>query len=243
MKEKRYMKREAALLLLLCMLVASITSTFALAAGKLPDYTGEWTNFRKSDTNMAIVSLPTPIAENSIGLKWGVKLGAGWSSAPTPPLIVNGDLYIASKDQVLKLDKKTGETLLSSEKLAGGVGFALNPMTYAEGMLFVQIGNGRVQALRADTLESLWISEPLGGQTLSPIVYKNGYIYTGSWRGEELERVYFCLSVEDEDPERTDEEKKATWTLSHRGGFYWAGAYATDNYIVFGSDDGKGDGF
>lgn len=237
MKESKYMKRGAALLLLLCMVVA-IMPTTAFAVGKLPNYTGEWTNFRKSDTNMAIVSSPISIAENSAGLKWGVKYGGGWSSAPTPPLIVNGDLYIASKDQVLKLDKETGETLLSSEKLAGNVGFALNPMTYAEGMIFVQIGNGRIQALRADTLESLWISEPLGGQTLSPIVYKNGYIYTGSWRDEELDGVYFCLSVEDEDPERTDEEKKATWTLSHRGGFYWVGAYATDNYIVFGSDDG-----
>jgi len=237
-KGRRNIKRGAALLLILCM-IAIMMPTTVFAAEKLPNYTGEWTNFRKNDANMAIVSSPIPITENSAVLKWGVKYGSGWAAAPTPPLIVNGNLYVASKDQVLKIDKETGETILSSEKLAGNVGFALNPMTYAEGMIFVQIGNGRIQALRADTLESLWISEPLGGQTLSPIVYKNGYIYTGSWRDEELDGVYFCLSVEDEDPESPDEEKKATWTLSHLGGFYWAGAYATDNYIVFGSDDGS----
>ena len=50
---------------------------------------------------------------------------------------------------------------------------------------------------------------------------------------------YVCLSVTDEDPGKTDEEKTATWTYSHKGGFYWAGACAADNAVIVGSDDGS----
>ena len=32
--------------------------------------------------------------------------------------------------------------------------------------------------------------------------------------------------------------KYCTWKYNHKGGFYWAGAYASKDYLVFGSDDG-----
>ena len=95
-------------------------------------------------------------------------------------------------------------------------------------MIFAQVGNGQVQAVDATTLKSVWISEVLGGQTLSPITYKNGYIYTGTWNSESKEGTYFCLSVTDEDPDNPTEIKKCAWKFSHMGGFYWAGSYATE---------------
>ena len=112
------------------------------------------------------------------------------------------------------------------------------PLTYAEGMLFAQIGGGKIQAISATTLKSLWISESIGGQTISPVTYKDGYIYTGTWDNETTAGTYFCLSVTDEDPTRGDEVKYCTWKYNHKGGFYWAGAYASKDYLVFGSDDG-----
>lgn len=36
-------------------------------------------------------------------------------------------------------------------------------------------------------------------------------------------------------------QRKFYGNLGHKGGFYWAGAYATDKYVVFGSDDGTGE--
>lgn len=60
-------------------------------------------------------------------------------------------------------------------------------------MLFAQIGGGQIQAVSASTLRSVWISESLGGQTLSPITYKDGYIYTGTWNSETTAGSYFCL--------------------------------------------------
>lgn len=210
-------------------------------AGTLPHYTAQWWNFRNSETNMAITSAHTPVTAESAVLKWAQKYGSGWSSAPVPPIIVNNYIYTANNTRVLKLNLQTG-ALEQEGTLAGSVGFALNNLVYAEGMLFALIGNGQVQALHAQTLESLWISEPLGGQTLCPLTYRDGYIYTGTWNSETAEGTFFCLSVTDEDPGSPSETKYCTWKFDSLGGFYWAGAYAAEQYVVFGSDDGKAEG-
>ena len=97
-----------------------------------------------------------------------------------------------------------------------------------------------MQAIDAATLKSVWVSEGFEGQLISPITYHNGYIYTGTWQQEEKAGTYFCLSTTDEDPASAAETKQTSWTISKTGGFYWVGAYATDNYVIFGSDNGKG---
>ena len=166
----------------------------------------------------------------------------GWEAAITPPLILGGAVYVASGQFIYKLDKNTGEILQTSEQLSGNMQYAMIPLTYAEGMLFAQIGGGQIQAVSATSLKSLWISESLGGQTLSPITYKDGYIYTGTWNSETTAGSYFCLSVTDEDPSTGIEIKHCTWKYNHKGGFYWAGSYASSDYLVFGSDDGSSEG-
>ncbi len=207
-------------------------------ASPLPDYTGDWTSFRGNDQNMGATNAKTPRTADETMLKWAVKPSDSWSESITPPIILNGYLYIAKGNRIVKIDPQNGEIVASSADMAGSVGYALNPVTYGGGMIFVPIGLGRVQALRADTLESLWVSEQLGGQTLTPATYRNGYIYTGTWNSEIKSGTYFCLSVTDEDPSKTNETKACTWKLNHNGGFYWAGAYATDQYVIFGGDDG-----
>lgn len=202
----------------------------------------EWWNYRNSEENNGVTGVSTPENADEVSEKWAVQISGEWSNSFTPPLLLGGALYTAAGKYVYKLDKDTGEILAVSEELKGSMVFALNSLTYAEGMVFAQIGNGQIQALSATTLESVWISEPLGGQTLSPITYKNGYIYTGTWNSETSPGTYFCLSVTDEDPNKKDEIKYCTWKYSHKGGFYWAGSYASDDYVVFGSDDGTQEG-
>ena len=211
-------------------------------ASALPRYEGDWTSFRGNEANMGLTAAETPVSYETAYLKWAARLGAGWANSPTPPLVLNGALYVAADDKVARLDKDTGEVLAISPEMAGNVGFAMNPITYAEGMLFVAITEGRIQALRADTREPLWVSERLGGQTLCPVTYHGGYLYTGTWNNHDEVGSYLCLSVTDEDPSRRDEVKPCTWRIDHLGGFYWAGAYATDRYVVFGSDDGLREG-
>ncbi|MBE7046719.1 MAG: hypothetical protein E7396_04805 [Ruminococcaceae bacterium] len=205
----------------------------------LPDYDGDWVNFRSNEENMGITYSHTPRNSGEMELKWAQKHSFSYKESITPPIIVNDNLYIAKGDRIVILDRYTGEELMVSEPLEGEIGYALNPVTYGGGMIFVPISKGRIQALRADNLESLWVSKELGGQSLSPIAYKDGYIFSGTWSGENKEGKYYCLEVTDEDTLDNAETKEPLWEISHMGGFYWAGAYCSDGYVVFGSDDGK----
>ena len=204
----------------------------------------DWSSYQNSETNNGITDRAMPTSKNTITQKWATRLDAkGWDAALTPPLILGGYVYVASGQFIYKMDKNTGDIIQTSERMSGNMQYAMIPLAYAEGMLFAQIGGGQIQALSATTLKSLWISEKLGGQTLSPITYKDGYIYTGTWNSDTTPGSYFCLSVTDEDPSKGNEIKYCTWKYDHKGGFYWAGAYASENYLVFGSDDGAGDAY
>ena len=204
----------------------------------------DWSSYRNSETNNGITDTATPTGRDTTVQKWSMRLDAkGWDASLTPPLILGGYLYVASGQFIYKIDKNTGDIVQTSEQMHGNMQYAMIPLAYAEGMLFAQIGGGQIQALSATSLKSLWISESLGGQTLSPITYKDGYIYTGTWTSDTTAGSYFCLSVTDEDPSKGDEVKYCTWKYNHKGGFYWTGAYASENYLVFGSDDGAGDAY
>ncbi len=232
--------------------ITAIVLAFMLCMGMLPAgafaaqniSNVEWANFRNSDENNGVTDRETPVTTEEATLKWAAPVAKGYTQSCTPPLILDGYAYTAQGRYIYKLDKETGKQMAQSVKLAGQLGYALNPILYANGMLFVQINNGRIQALDAKTLESLWISEEVGGQTLSPVTYKNGYIYTGTWNAEDKDGTYYCLSVRDEKPDQPDEVKKCTWKFvpSQKGetprGFYWAGSYVSENYVAFGSDDG-----
>ena len=100
----------------------------------------DWINFRNSDTNNGITGSSTPTSADSTLLKWNTRIGVGWEAAITPPLILGRAVYVASGQFIYKLDKNTGEILQTSEQLSGNMQYAMIPLTYAEGMLFAQIG-------------------------------------------------------------------------------------------------------
>lgn len=204
--------------------------------------TGEWPSFRGNEANNGVTSAKTPISADATVKSWAVQVGG----TPTPPLMVNGKLYVLTGSTVKAIDPKTGTVTATSERLAGTSQFGTNPIAYGDGKFYIQLDantsdeKAHVQAIDAATLKSVWVSEGFEGQLISPITYHNGYIYTGTWQQEEKAGTYFCLSTTDEDPGRATETKQTSWTISKTGGFYWVGAYAADNYVIFGSDNGKG---
>ena len=199
----------------------------------------EWKNFRNSDVNMGITSARTPTSAKSTNLRWAKKYGSGWAAAPCIQIIVKGKVMTIVGSKIYQLDPKTGEVEKEGQ-LVAATNWGYTPMTYADGMIFCPLANGTIQAVNADTLESVWVyKDPLGGQSLSPITYSDGYIYTGFWNSETKDANYVCLSVTDEDTEKTDESKLATWRFTHTGGFYWAGSVAIGDSLVFGTDDGE----
>ena len=200
----------------------------------------DWPLFRKNAENNGVVDVRTPITAEDTVLVWANKLGEGYSgSAVGSPIIVGGYLYTYSDTTIMKVDKETG-LILKTGTMVGGSSFAINSATYAEGMIFIGLANGRVQAFNAETLESLWVyQDALGGQPNCPIAYADGYIYTGFWNSETKQANFACLSVTDEDATKTNEAKLPTWTYTHNG-FYWAGAYVNSDFVLVTTDDGEG---
>ena len=202
-----------------------------------------------------------PLTKDTGTLLWKVNFGTGWTASPTPPVYYNKKIYTVADGKAHILSAKTGKILASSEELIGSTGYAIQKPVLkkidGKRLMFIHAGQGRVQCLDADTLESLWISEPVyntvngkdtAGQTVSPITVSDDMIYTGTWTGEKTAGSYFCMTVTDDDPAKPDEIKPVTWVYKpeEQGdgerGFYFAGAYAGAGFIVFGSDDGAAAG-
>lgn len=200
--------------------------------------TAEWGNFRNGDNNLGITNAKTPYAPEDTELLWAVKHGTGWAAAPGSPIMVDGDIYTYSGSTIRRLNSMTGETVTEGT-MVDESSYSIVPMTYGDGMVFVGLSGGKIQAFNAKTLESLWVyTDELGGQPNCPITYKDGYIYAGFWNSHTRDANFACINTIDEDHASATEVKYASWTYTRAGGFYWAGAYVTDKLAIVGTDDG-----
>ena len=201
--------------------------------------TAEWGNFRNGDNNLGITDARTPYAPEDAELLWAVKYGSGWGGNATgSPIMVDGDIYTYSGTTIRRVDSMTGE-VVTTGTMVDSSSYSIVPMTYADGMVFIGLSGGKIQAFNARTLESLWVyTDELGGQPNCPITYKDGYIYAGFWNGEDRNANFACINTIDEDHASGTEAKYASWTYTRQGGFYWAGAYVTDKLAIVGTDDG-----
>lgn len=206
---------------------------------EIKDLDSQWPSFRDENNNV-VLDEKTPVkAEDSV-LYWANK--DAFDGYCGHPILVDGYLYTYDSKNLLKIDTVTGKLVKRGGALARPSSFAIQPPTYADGMIFVGLSQGTIQAFNAETMESLWVYEdPLGGQPNCQITYKNGYIYTGFWNSETAEANYVCISTADEDPSQTNEKKVATWTHTGKGGYYWAGTYADESgkFLLQGTEDGE----
>ena len=204
--------------------------------GSIPS---EWPNFRGSNSNNGVISAPVPTAAEDGTLYWANQIGSGIDAdAVGSPILVDGDLITYASNKLYRVDTVTGQ-IKQTGTMDHKSSFSITPPTYAEGMVFVALSNGTIQAFNADTLESLWIYEdPLGGQPNCPLTVHNGLLYTGFWNSETGDANFVCMTITDEDPGYGDENKAASWYHTAKGGYYWAGAYACDDFVLIGTDDG-----
>ncbi len=202
------------------------------------DVSAEWPNFRGNAYNNGIVNFDLPTSSGESQLLWAKKMGEGWSNAVSTQLIVDGCIVFMANTTIYKVNMSSG-AIVAQGTMCDKFNWGYTPFAYGEGKIFVSLASGKVQAFDATTLESLWVyTDPVGGQSVSPVVYSDGYVYTGFWRSEKKDANYVCLKAEDEDRTQATEAKEATWTIVNKGGFYWAGALAAGDYLVFGGDDG-----
>ena len=208
--------------------------------------TSSWPSFRGNDNANGVVNAKTPTSSDTAVLSWANKLGDGYSTSALgcPILIEEGGvefLIVYSGRTLYKVESVTG-TVVATGAMCDTSSFAITSATYGPdcGMLFVALSSGTVQAFDAATLESLWIyQDMLGGQPNCPLTYHDGYVYTGFWNQEKENANFVCLSATDENPTSGSEKKLARWTYTRMGGFYWAGAYVCDDYLLVGADDGQ----
>lgn len=223
--------------------ITSVLMSGALVASMLPfslfQAVAENTDI-VSNTNNNVVNSKIPTLADDAVLNWATKVGEGYdSNAIGTPIIVGDSLIFCSGTRLYKMDKYNG-TVQAYSEMAGRSSYNIVPPTYADNKIFVGLANGTVQAFDAQTLKSLWIyKDQLSGQPNSPIVYSNGCVYTGFWNNEDAEANYVCISAKDEDAQNDLEEKQSIWQYTHKGGFYWAGAYACSDYLLVGTDDGQ----
>ncbi|MBQ6809879.1 MAG: S-layer homology domain-containing protein, partial [Firmicutes bacterium] len=223
MKHKKLQRVITVFLAVVCMFCFSAQGIFAL----------NWVDFQGNPEHNGVVDVNLPTVAEDATLYWATKATniIGIASAPSHPIIVDDVLVYFAGKKVYKADTVTGE-ILQEGTISGASTWNITAPTYADGVLYLSLANGVIQAIDFETLESLWIyRNGKSGQSNCPIVYHDGYVYTGYWNGPSKDADYVCVSAED---------GSEVWTLTHTGGFYWAGCYVNDTYLLVGSDDGFG---
>ncbi|MCM1987057.1 PQQ-binding-like beta-propeller repeat protein [Methanococcoides seepicolus] len=193
-----------------------------------PVVASDWSTFLKDNSNTGITADEAPITAPEISVTWATKVGY----ANTAPMIVGNTIYVASKQNVLAIDKVTGDIIWQSDM--HNLDIIGNP-TYGNNKIFVPTSTGYLFTFNATTGAELWdISVGNTRYLLSPIKYEDNRIYfadSTDWGGSN--GTFYCY----------DENGNQIWTYTSTSsgniGYYFAGAALIDDYIVFGNSNGN----
>lgn len=225
------MKKISSSLLVLFLMIQMMTPIQAI--------THQWHEFKEN--NNVIQTMTTQTMEET-NIAWSKDFTEGWD-AISDPIIVDSQIYVASgtNSKLYKLDMN-GQ-VLQEMTLAGSLGYNIN-ITYGDGMIFIPISDGRIQAVDSQTMTSLWLSEKTEGYVQGKFTYQDGYLYVGSMNSAypNSSGSFYALKTEDTDINKTDEVKDFTWEYASNnttGGYNWAKAVIANETVYFGGNDGK----
>lgn len=201
-----------------------------------------WPSFRADADNNAVTAAATPASTQQTALRWSRSFGSSWGTSPSPQIAVGNALFVMSGTTLYKVDQQTGTTLATGT-MAAAPSFAYTAPTYGDGMIFVPLSGGIIQAFDAATLQSLWVyRDSLGGQNWVSPTYADGYVYGGFYTSDTGKAHFVCLNTKDPEASQAAERKKAVWTYTCPGGFYWTKAVAVGDAVVFGTNGGSSSG-
>lgn len=204
--------------------------TINLIKVKPEDVTVEWPLFRGDADNMAIVDYSTPRISAEASLKWSSKLTSGWTENSTNIIIAEDHIWVVIKNELAKYDKEGN--LIQKATLSSNAEYNTH-IAYGDRTIFVAFYNGVIEAIDTTDMNTKWISEKITDEhsVFTPVLYNNGYIYAGTSEGWDCTSgYYFCINAED---------GSIVWKNKSDGkGYYWAGATAIENAVVYGNDDG-----
>lgn len=198
-----------------------------------PDWDAEWAGYGNSGNGSTVTDAKTPA--QAAGLKWAFdwKAESGQQYANcSEPVIANGFVYIATENELIKIDSSTGKKVASAP-LASKVSYTSRPI-YTNGLIIVPLNGGAVQAITADKLICKWLTPGLTDLTQSSctVVSDGEYVYVGSVDisyDENYNATYGNGSFA--------RIKIATGEVSWQNidpaeGYYWTGAALTDKYAI-----------
>lgn len=198
-----------------------------------PDWDAEWAGYGNSGNGASVTDAKTPV--QAAGLKWAFdwKAESGQQYANcSEPVIANGFVYIATENELIKIDSSTGKKVASAP-LASKVSYTSRPI-YTNGLIIVPLNGGAVQAITADKLICKWLTPGLTDLTQSSctVVSDGEYVYVGSADisyDENYNATYGNGSLK--------RIKIATGEVSWQNidpaeGYYWTGAALTDKYTI-----------
>lgn len=198
-----------------------------------PDWDSAWPGYASGSNTTA----PTPTDEVKESWVTQIKDSADWATNVSDPIYVGDYVYIAAGSKLLQLNAETGETEREGTLVAPINSIAR--MVYVDGRIIVPLSGGRLQALTADRLATLWMTPALSAteqgdqQSLSTLTLGDGCVYFGTavadWSvtyGGSL----VCVDIQ---------TGKVLWFQENsEKGYYWSGAALAGSYVVVGDDAG-----
>ena len=196
------------------------------SAPRPSDWKSDWDG--KSNAAVENVSTPTGALASSWTFDWKAYSGSAYPNA-SEPIVVNGNVYLAVNKRLLKIDAESGKVLAESN-LKTAVGYTSRPI-YANGLVIVPLDGGAVQALTADALTTVWVTDSVSrtAQSNSQLTVDGNYLYVGTvdvdygtstYNNGHLTRINILTGAVSWQHVNADE------------GYYWTGATVGDDYVL-----------
>ncbi len=196
-----------------------------------PDWKADWAGDQSRPTTAAT---PTDYMKSDWTLDYKQYSSAQYANA-SEPVIVNGFVYLAVNNRLLKIDSSTGK-VVAQANLVSSIGFTTRPV-YAQGVIMVPLDGGAVQALTADNLTTVWATDKLSdsAQSNSAITVNGNYAYVGTCDVDFVAGTYdngflTCINIL---------TGAVVWRHNNAGeGYYWGGAVNVGGYTVVATGAG-----
>lgn len=179
-----------------------------------------------------ITSVRTPINDKKGGTVWTRSFSVdGTLTYNSTPVITDDAIYLVSGNTLYELD------LDGNIKRQMALAATMNSVCYMsrqENTLWIPLSGGTMQCVDINTMQSLWVSEAFGGQSLSYVTVYNGYVYAGTAEVSinSTQGTFYCLDAH---------TGKLQWKYRNEeqpGGYYWGGSVVMDDKLYFAGDNG-----
>ena len=202
------------------------------SASRPTDWKADWDG--KSNAAVENVSTPTGALASSWTFDWKAYSGSAYPNA-SEPIVVNGNVYLAVNKRLLKIDAESGKVLAESN-LKNAIGYTARPI-YANGLVIVPLDGGAVQALTADALTTVWVTDSVSkaAQSNSQLTVDGNYLYVGTvdvdfgtntYNNGHLTRINILTGA-------------VSWQhINADEGYYWTGAAVGDDFVLIPTSSG-----